>query len=505
MNQASLNALSAFFGIQPYYYDFDGQLVETSTETQLALLRANGLQLDDEEMLEQAVKDHVMAEQDRWFPRELVTSAGYDYHCAFGLGANWQIILDDDLSDEDRQSAQEETLKGQAADHIILPPLPAGIHELVIDVAGRREYVLIIATPIRAPSIAEICGKDRVWGLNTALYGLRSDRNAGLGDFEDLAQLGATIREEGAAFLGINPVHSLGFSDPYTISPYSPSHRSFLNSLHIAPDRIPGLDHLPKALAILDEADEAFETLRKSEQVDYAGHRLLHNDLLRDLYTLFLQYADPRHNGAYSAFKNERGEQLKKFALYEALSEEHGTDWHRWPEPLRHQEPSAIEMELDRLAARVDFYCWIQWVADCQLSDAQSRAKHDDKALGLYLDLAVGARRGGAESWCESESVATGVSLGAPPDHLSPDGQNWGLTIFAPKRLAAEKYRALRQTYRQAMRHAGLLRIDHILGLNRSFWIPDNGAPGAYVTQPLEIFLAILAIEAAKRQYRSDR
>ncbi len=117
--------------------------------------------------------------------------------------------------------------------------------------------------------------------------------------------------------------------------------------------------------------------------------------------------------------------------------------------------------------------------------------------MGLYLDLAVGARRGGAESWCENDSVAHGVSLGAPPDQLGPDGQNWGLMGYAPRKLADNKYKPLRRIYRSAMKHAGVLRIDHVLGLNRSFWIPDDGSPGAYVSQPLDVFLALLSIEAA--------
>ncbi len=498
MNEASLNALSARFGIEPSYYDLHGQAIETSIETKLALLRANGLHLDNDAMLNEAVDAYVTAEQDRWFPREIITSADYDYHCNFGLGAAWRIIPDDDLSDEARNALHQVALEGQATDHIVLPPLPAGIHSMTIDVAGRTEYVTIIASPIRAPSIKDLCGKEHIWGLNAALYALRSGRNSGLGDYEDLANLSHIAADKGASFIGINPVHSLGFSDEHAISPYSPSHRSFINSDHIALDQIEGLSGLPAAQKVLAEIEPRLAELRQSDVLDYFAHRDLHNAALRDLYTLFVQYAGQGSKARFSAFCQERGAELERFALFEALSDEHGTDWHDWSDALQRQDPIQLDHEMHRLAPQIEFYKWVQWVADEQLAKAQHVAKQTNDGLGLYLDLAVGARRGGAEAWCEAGSVAKDVSIGAPPDLLSPDGQNWGLTAFSPMRLAQDKYKALRKTYRQSMRHAGLLRIDHVLGLNRSFWIPDNGAPGGYIRQPLDSLLAVLTIEASR-------
>ncbi|MEP5090101.1 MAG: 4-alpha-glucanotransferase, partial [Paracoccaceae bacterium] len=149
-------------------------------------------------------------------------------------------------------------------------------------------------------------------------------------------------------------------------------------------------------------------------------------------------------------------------------------------------------------AGRIEFHRWLQWVADKQLASTQSNLLHSGMPLGLYLDLAVGARRGGAESWCEADAIAQGVSVGAPPDHLSPAGQNWDLAAFAPHRLKGQKYAAYRRILRSCMRHAGVLRIDHVLGLNRSFWIPDDGSPGGYVSQPMEALSAIIRIEAER-------
>lgn len=496
MNIESLNALAGHFGIHHSYNDFDGNLIHTSVETQLALLRANGLQLDNDAMIAEALEAYVAAENDRWYPRELITGMGFGYECNFGLGARWSIELDERVSEEEKLSLSSGALSGVADTHISLPPLPAGIHDLICEVGDRIETVTIICAPLQAPSIESFGGKRRIWGLNTALYGMRSARNSGLGDYEDLANLAEFTHELGGSFVGINPVHALGFAEPHAISPYSPSHRGFFNTQHIATDRIPGLTNTPQARSIMQAVAVQWAELRNSEQVEYIQHRTCHNAALRDYYTLFLQHAELTAHQQFQEFVEQRGAYLQRFALFEALAEQFGQDWRDWPIELQNKEPDAIERESERLEARIRFHAWLQWVANSQLEYAQDRAKADGAGMGLYLDLAVGARHGGAESWCESESVAHGVSLGAPPDQLGPDGQNWGLMTYAPRKLAANKYKSLRHIYRAAMRHAGILRIDHVLGLNRSFWIPEDGSPGAYVSKPLDTLLAILSIES---------
>ena len=499
MNQDKLNALAGFFGIHTAYNDFDGNLVQTPVETQLVFLKANGLHLESEADVDEALRDHVEAEKERWFPRELITGTGFDYQCNFGLGARWHIELDEGLSSDVRSQYASETLSGIADTHISLPPLPSGIHELVCEVGGRIETVTIITAPRCAPSIEDLIGRSRVWGITAPLYGFRSSRNSGLGDFEDLARFSEYVGQLGGAFVGINPVHALGFTDPYAISPYSPTHRGFINTQHIALDQFSGMPDLPEIRALLQAVETQWTELRASEQLRYNDHRICHNAALRDLYSLFLTHAGSESKGALAAFRASRGSYLERFALYEAICDQYGTDWHSWPVSYRDRHEDAIKEARQRFAARIDFHIWLQWIASVQLGEAQQRAR-GDKGLGLYLDLAVGARRGGGESWCEHDSVAQGVSLGAPPDQLGPDGQNWGLVAYAPKKLAANKYKSLRNIYRSAMAYAGVLRVDHVLGLNRSFWIPDGGIPGAYVSQPLDVFLAILSIEANASQ-----
>jgi 4-alpha-glucanotransferase len=341
--------------------------------------------------------------------------------------------------------------------------------------------VTVLAAPARLPGIETLTGAEKLWGINLALYGLQSARNTGLGDFEDLAQMGEGAGASSAGFMGINPLHAMGHCDDTAISPYSPSHRGFLNTSYIALDRVPGLRGAPDMAA--------FEGMRRAETLQYGAHKTAHKAALETLFADFNSAAAKDAKTAFKKFKTDHAAELDDFIRYEALSEVHGPDWQTWPKKTKAAP-----------AKRKDFHAWLQWVATCQLEAAQTRAKAAGMALGLYLDLAVGSRRDGAEAWCAQAVVAQGVSIGAPPDHLSPEGQNWNLTAFSPRKLQAERYRSWRRIIAQVIRHAGLMRIDHVLGLNRSFWIPDDGSPGAYIRQPFESLLAVLKIEAEHHQ-----
>ena len=438
MNVDSLNALAGYFGIHSSYNDFDGNVIHTSVETQLALLKANGLELDNAAMVEEALEQYVIAEQDRWYPRELIMGTGFGYECNFGLGARWEIELDERTPDEARVALQPNMLSGIADTHISLPPLPAGIHNLVCQVGDRTETVTIISAPHQAPSIEQLGGKSRIWGMNTALYGLRSSRNSGLGDYEDLSELSEFVHKLGGSFVGVNPVHTLGFADPHAISPYSPSHRGFFNTQHIALDQIPGMQNAPATHAILQAVEAQWAELREIDQIDYYNHRICHNAALRDFYTMFLQHAEPEARTQYEAFRALRGDYLERFALFEALAEQYGQDWRDWPQALQDREETALAAARVDFAARIDFYSWLQWVASVQLANTQKRASAHGSGMGLYLDLAVGARHGGAESWCEYDSVAHGVSLGAPPGSTGAGWTELGATDLCPAQDGCE-------------------------------------------------------------------
>lgn len=463
-----LSALAEMCGILPNYYDLHGTERVTSPETQKAMLAANGIDVSSDDAIRKSLASLRHDIADRWFPDEIIVESHTEAPQNFGLGAEWYLCLD---------GSDEVVTSGAPSDFIMLPPLPSGIYYLTASASERTEVVTVLVAPARLPSIEDLAGRSKTWGLNLSLYGLRSDRNSGLGDFEDLARLTETAAVQGAGFVGINPLHNMGFKDVEAISPYSPSHRGYLNTSYIALDKIQGLEDA----AVTGD----FSKLRASKAVPYADHKPVHNAALDAIFAQFKKMASKAAKDEFTSFKASNDKELEDFARFEALSEVHGPDWRAWPENPK--TPAKT---------RLDFHMWMQWVATVQLTQAQSRAKASGMALGLYLDLAVGSRRDGAEAWCEQAVVAQGVSIGAPPDHLSPQGQNWNLTAFSPIKLKAQRYRSLRRIIGKMIRHAGIIRIDHVLGLNRSFWIPDDGSAGGYIRQPFESLLAVIKIEA---------
>ncbi len=469
----TLHALGAHFGIHDAFHDFSGAQHLTSNDTRRAILRALGVDVSSDAAVAEQLSDIRARSEHRWFPEEVIIDAGHPNDLPFGLGATWRLL---------RWQDRAEIAEGQAGDHITLPALAPDVYELEASVAGRVEHVRVLSAPDRLPDMRD----GRHWGLTAALYGLTSARSMGLGDYADLAELCAVAAGAGAGFVGINPVHDMGFACEKAISPYSPSHRGFYNTNHIALDAIPGLETVSEAKAILAQTRKMLSDARASETVQYHQHRQAHQAALVQLYDLFLSAADAGTVTDFRSFIAASGPTLARFARYENLSETHGDDWWSWP--------SKASPACDR----TEFHAWLQWICDRQLGKAAADARAAGLEPGLYLDLAVGPRRNGGESWCEQDSIANGISIGAPPDHLGPEGQNWDLAAYAPHKLQTAGYGPLRSILSATMRHAGLVRIDHVLGLNRSFWIPDDGSPGTYISQPFDALLAIIKIEALR-------
>ena len=478
MTASPLHALAEICGVLPMFHDLGGQEHWTTDDTRRALLAAMGRAADSDADI-QASLDAISAERAAHIVSpEYVVTAGHGASVPAARPCDW--VLKDD--------AGQAVAEGFAESHVHLPALGVGVHHLEVASGNDKQTALIPSAPARTPTLASRIGRDRAWGVTAALYGLRSGRNLGLGDYADLADLAKILGSAGAGFLGINPIHSWGWSTTDIASPYSPSHRGFLNTFHIAPDRIPGLEDNAKADALVSRARGTIEQTKAL--VDYQAVKALKQPLLQDLFDLFKTDARGAALADFEAFRQLCGKELQHYAVFETLAAHHGENWLDWPDALK--DPDAVPQDAFD-PAETAFHAWLQWVATRQLdriSDTRSLP------LGLYLDLAIGARRDGAEVWLGQDSVAKGVSLGAPPDHLSPEGQNWRLAAFAPSLSAANGYRNLRTVLRQTMRSAGILRIDHVLGLNRSFWIPDDGSPGAYVQQPFETLLALVGIEA---------
>jgi 4-alpha-glucanotransferase len=482
-DQEILRQISDYFGILPSYCDFSGQERVTSDETRKAFLAANGVDVSSNAAIADAWYNLRTEADQRWFPTEVIIDAFQPQDMPFGLGAAWQVSRWDDMS---------IVTKGQAGDFIRLPPLQPDVYEMRIDVAGRTEHVRILAAPQQLPLLSEVVSNPKVWGMTAALYGLQSARSTAVGDFDDLGALCRVAGAKGAAFVGINPVHNMGYANTRAISPYSPSHRGFYNTDHIALDSIPGLELSDIARKAVADIAPTFALIKNADLVDYDSQKRYHRATLEVLYIAFKNEGTDSARNALDAYCSDRGAELERFARFEALCEVFGSDWRQWPEDSQNDQSAPSD--------RKSFHSWLQWISDHQLGRAQASARGVGMPLGLYLDLSVGSRHDGAESWCEQASIATGVSIGAPPDHLAPDGQNWDLAAFSPSKLEAAGYAPLRTVLAQTMRHAGGIRIDHVLGLNRSFWIPDNGSPGGYIRQPFESLLAVIKIEAYRTQ-----
>ncbi|MDD2868718.1 4-alpha-glucanotransferase [Neomegalonema sp.] len=475
MSRTALDALCDWIGLTDRFTDSTGLEHVAPDETRRAILAALGLAAETEDEARDRLAGLETAEASRLAPPTLLASA-YAPLTLDPRVRRWRILCE---SGEQRRGEGAVRPSG----------LPVGRHEILLEGAGREDRVwLLVPPPEGAPSVKALTGRARLWGATGALYGLRSARDGGLGDFADLGRLAEILAEKGASFLGINPVHMLGSSDGGLFAPYSPSSRRAVNAAHVALDLLPEWASLPEALRNAPPP-------ASGELIDYRAVHAWRAPRMLALYKAFAAEASAERRQAFADWRQARGEALERMALYEAIAETHGPSWPTWPEALRRPEsPEALAFARSHahVVSRQAFWLWI---AETQLAEAQARAKAAGMALGLYLDLAVGVRPDGAETWADPDSFLRGVSLGAPPDALGPTGQRWGLAPFDPLRARATGYAALTETLRASMRGAGVLRIDHMIGYDRSFWLPE-GLPGAYLRQPLAELLAVAAIEA---------
>ena len=337
--------------------------------------------------------------------------------------------------------------------------------------------------PQLACPLPESVAGHRHWGIACQLYALRSSRNLGIGDFEDLAQLAILGGRQGAAFVGVNPLHALFLADPSRYSPYSPSTRRFLNPLYIAVDH---MERGPEAIAALRQrSPELFDT-GDGDLVDYVGVGRLKRALFAAVFES--RKAELEDEQAFQRFVQDGGEALKGFALFEALSEHQvaaggHAGWHHWPEALKDRDSAEVASFAEEKGERVLYHLWLQFEAEEQLPSAQARAKAAGMAIGLYLDLAVGVAPDGAETWADPALTVNSARVGSPPDMFNSQGQDWGLAPLSPKALAERDHKPLFDAFMALTRHAGAVRIDHAMGLARLWWIPNEArsAGGGYV------------------------
>ncbi|MCF3123647.1 4-alpha-glucanotransferase [Streptomyces arenae] len=382
--------------------------------------------------------------------------------------------------------------------------LPTGSHRLrVRGPEGREAEAHLIVAPRRIRTPAR-----RTHGFLVQLYSLLSRRSWGMGDLADLAELAAWAgRDLDAGFVQVNPLHAAVPSPPQgpggDPSPYRPSSRRFPDPVHLRVEAVPEFAYLrgesrERAEELCRKADRLRESvLHKGELIDRDAVWRLKLAALELLHDVPLA---PGRRAAYHAFLAEQGTALEDHATWLALAEIHGPDWHSWPAPLRDPASPATARARRTAMGRVDFHCRLAWLTDTQLAAAQRSAREAGMDIGLVHDLAVGVHPGGADAWAQQRHFAPRITVGAPPDAFNARGQDWGLPPWRPDRLAESGYAPYRALLRGLLRHAGALRIDHVMGLFRLWWIPEGREPteGTYVHYDAEAMLAVLALEAQR-------
>ncbi len=351
--------------------------------------------------------------------------------------------------------------------------------------------------------VPEFLGNNRVWGVTLQLYELRSARNWGIGDFEDLSSIADLVGSLGADFIGLNPLHAPFLADPDRCSPYEPSNRQQLNPLYIAVDKVPGFE--PSA-----ELDRCLNELRSTELVDYVRVAQAKLGALRELWMIWGRIKEddsayPRTD--FDVFMKQGGKILRRHALFETISafmgkRGFGTGWQAWPAEFRDRDSKAVSEFAAEHADEIRFHIWLQWLAHVQLTNAAERARQAGLRIGLYLDLAVGEAIDGSATWSEPEVYIAEATVGSPPDPFATEGQDWHLAAFHPRGIASGKNSPYRRMVTTAMRYAGAVRIDHAAALRRLFLVPLDSRPdsGAYVDYPQEKLLQVLSEASAEHR-----
>jgi 4-alpha-glucanotransferase len=397
--------------------------------------------------------------------------------------------------------------------------LPLGVHGLFAEAPdGRTERVTLVVAPDRAPRPAA-----RTHGFLVQLYSLLSSRSWGMGDLGDLAELaGWSGRSLGAGFVQINPLHAAVPGAPSDPSPYRPSSRRFPDPVHLRIEAVPEyayvrgpdrarLDALAEKAAALRDAvlgkraggTDGAEGIEGAEAAEGGTGALIDRDAVWELKRAALEILHtvplgPGRRADYHDFLAAQGRALEDHATWCALAEVHGSRWRDWPAGLRDPRSADTDTARRELLDRIDFHRRLAWLTDGQLADASRAARDAGMAVGIVHDLAVGVHPDGADAWARQDAFAAGMSVGAPPDAFNALGQDWGLPPWRPDALAASGYAPYRGLLQGLLRHAGALRIDHVMGLFRLWWVPEGQQPtrGTYVRYDVEAMLAVLVLEA---------
>ncbi|MEY2242975.1 4-alpha-glucanotransferase [Streptomyces sp. BF23-18] len=477
-----LAELADLHGVAPEYSPSPGRAVAAPDTALVAILAALGVDASTPDAVRAALALHHAEAARRLLPPTLVCWGGLVPAEVAALPDGTRLSVTTEQG-ESRTSAEN------------LPPGVHGLHATAPD--GRTADAHLVVAPTRLPA-----PPGRAHGLLVQLYSLLSRRSWGMGDLGDLAELTAWAgRALGAGFVQVNPLHAAVPGDPTDPSPYRPSSRRFPDPVHLRVEDIPEYPYAEdqdRLRTLLERAGRLRDSvLRKGALIDRDAVWDLKREALTVVRTVPL---GPGRQAAYADFLAEEGQALEDHATWCALAEVHGSAWRNWPVALRDPRSPATARARAELMDRVDFHSRLVWLTEAQLARAQRSARDAGMTVGLVHDLAVGVHPDGADAWAQQEFFAAGMTVGAPPDAFNARGQDWGLPPWRPDRLAASGYAPYRRLLRALLRHAGALRIDHVMGLFRLWWIPEGQPPteGSYVRYDAEAMLAILVLEASR-------
>ncbi|CAG7845164.1 4-alpha-glucanotransferase [Pseudoclavibacter triregionum] len=508
----ALAELAARCGVSTEFTDWKGDRREIGADTLRAVLAALDVDASTEEAVQAALLDTELDPWRRTLPASVVQRAGEPKLVSVHVPHGAQVVVDARLEDGSVRSIPqiEFWVDPREVDGILtgratfeLPgDLPKGWHTLEARVRhgeelGAAEGTLIVA-PSRLEAQAALDPTPRM-GLMAQAYQLRSAASWGIGDLHDVATLAHWGAAQGADFLLVNPIHAPVPVPPIEPSPYLPTTRRFSDPMLLRIEDIPGARLLGEEESRrLAQLAGDIRAQNQADRIDRDAVWLAKREALALVFPADL--SDDERRRAFGEFCEREGQSLVDFATFCAIAGVHGPIWTGWPEELRHPESEAVAAFRDEHDVEVDFFRWLQWVLEEQLVETQRRAVESGMALGLVHDLAVGVHPSGADSWALPTALARGVSVGAPPDMFNQLGQNWSQPPLRPDRLAELGYAPYREMLRAAFKAAGGLRIDHILGFFRLWWIPQGASPdqGAYVQCDHEALLGILALEAER-------
>lgn len=511
---APLVELASGHGVATEFWDWQGNHREVEETTIREVLAALGVPADDETQVQEGL---IALREARWrrvLPPVTVVRAGRAHRLSVHLPAATEftarVVLEGDgvLELAHARGAVNREIDGVKLSEfeVLLPDsLPLGWHQVEVQSlaegtgngsTGTHTMPLVVApATLDLPDFLRRDGR-QAWGVMTQLYAMRSRQSWGTGDLADLADLGAWAAGLGADFLLVNPLHAAEAQPPMEPSPYLPTTRRFVNPIYLRVEDVPEVAYMSAAERQLVEwhADDAQRYL----DLDFLERDAVWAAKEAALRMVFRQGRSVRRERAFNAFCEREGEGLIDYATWAMLSGLHGSDWHDWPTELQDPLSPAVERVREDRAEEVEFQCWLQWVLADQLAAVQREVRETGMRLGVMHDLAVGVHPHGADTWALGDALARNVTVGAPADQYNQLGQNWSQPPWRPDKLAELGYGPYRDMIRAVLRDAGGLRVDHVIGLFRLWWIPEGQEPrlGTYVRYDHEAMIGILMLEA---------